>query len=231
MKDAMTARKKTEPVKKNATKNSATKKPAKKAEVLTSEQEDAPANAMTGEQIAGLPRRKTVKTQMPAEGIYIGSGVYPHGGKLNCTGFCFTYWAPYQTRLEDVVRLCKEEGVGNTLQFWQHDEKLLALAKEARKAGIYTTCIYSKATPEVSKRLIPELGKWYLGYDFGERYTFSIYKNWDDRGASLHALVSEYMGRVHQHVSERQKAGWGNILATSGNFSLDYEVAAGTEVP
>ena len=195
------------------------------------EKEDAPVQAMTGEEIVALPRRKTTKMKTPAEGIYIGSGVYHHGGCLNCSGFCFTYWAPEQARIGDVVRLCKEEGVGNTLQFWQHNEEMLSLAKEARDAGIYVTLLYSSAPPEISKRLIPELGKWYLGYDFGERYTFSLYKEWEDRGASLRSLADEYMGRVHKHVTDRQKTGWGNIMATSGNFSLDYEVAAGTEVP
>ena len=186
---------------------------------------------MTGDEIVALPRRATKKVGMPAEGIYIGSGVYAHAGKLNCTGFCFTYWAPYQTNINDVVRLCKEGGVGNTLQFWQSEELLMKLAKEAKAAGIYTTCLYSHADPKISKKLIPELGDFYLGYDFGERYNFSLYQDWGDRGPSLRTLVNEYMCRVHQHVKERQETGWGNIMATSANFSLDYEVAAGTEVP
>ncbi len=207
---------------------SAQKSAAKRTSVKT----DAAPGARAGSQIVNEPpRRKVAKTPMPAEGIYIGSGVYGHGGKLLGTGFCFTYWAPVQTRLEDVVRLCKEEGVGNTLQFWQHGEQLLALAREARDAGIYTTCLYSKAPPEISKRLVPELGRWYLGYDFGERFTFSLYQKWEDRGNSLRTLADDYMHRVHQHVKELQDAGWGNIMATSGNFSLDYEIAAGTEIP
>ena len=212
-------------------KKTSTKKDRPVVNRPTREEEDAPDKAMTGEEIVAIPRRKTAKVKMPAEGVYIGSGVYHHSGHINCTGFCFTYWSPHQARIEDVVRLCKEEGVGNTLQFWQNDDEMLSLAKEARDAGIYVTLLYSNAPSEISKQLIPKLGKWYLGYDFGERYSFSIYKDWEDRGVSLHALADEYMGRVHKHVTDRQKAGWGNIMATSANFSLDYEVAAGTEVP
>lgn len=191
------------------------------------------ANEMpkTGEEIALLPRRETKKTKMPKEGIYIGSGVYQHSGKLNCSGFCFTYWSPNSSKIEDVVRLCKENEIGNTLQFWQGGELMLKLCKEAKEAGIYSTCLYSSADESVSQRLVPELGESYLGYDFGERYNFSIYQDWGDRGPSLRTLVDEYMQRVNKHVTERQAAGWGNIMATSANFSLDYEIAAGTEVP
>ena len=32
-------------------------------------------------------------------------------------------------------------------------------------------------------------------------------------------------------MGDLHAAGWGNVMATSANFSLDYEVAAGTEVP
>ena len=39
------------------------------------------------------------------------------------------------------------------------------------------------------------------------------------------------MNRVHKHVGDLHAAGWGNVMATSSNFSLDYEVAAGAEVP
>ena len=214
----------------------ATKKSKSKASEATIKPEDrydVPSDDIpaTGREIVAQPRRRTKKTALPKEGIYVGSGVYSHGDKINCTGFCFTFWSPVHPTLDEVVRLCKEEGVGNTLQFWQNDETLMKLAKEAKAAGLYVTCIYSCADPKLSRRLVPELGKWYLGYDFGERYNFSIYKNWDDRGATLDALVDEYMRRVAQHVRERQAAGWGNIMATSANFSIDYEVAAGTEIP
>ena len=39
------------------------------------------------------------------------------------------------------------------------------------------------------------------------------------------------MGRVREYVDELHAEGWGNVLATSGNFSLDYEVASGVDVP
>ena len=202
-----------------------------KGAVAAAEPAAQSAADMTGDEIAALPRRKTVKTKVPPEGIYIGSGVYHHSGCLNGSGFCFTYWAPEGPDMDQIVPLAKEHGVGNTLQFWQHGEELMKLAKQAKAAGLYTVCLYSSAPPEISKRLIPELGDWYLGYDFGERYNFALDTDWGGQSPSLHTLVDEYMGRVAAYVRERQKAGWGNIMATSANFSLDYEIAAGTEVP
>ncbi|MGN0832827.1 MAG: hypothetical protein ACI4RD_04165 [Kiritimatiellia bacterium] len=196
---------------------------------------DTPKENLTCEQIAALPRRKTPKVAMPSDAqgrIYVGSGVYTHGGcQMKSGGFCFTRWDVDQLSLDEIVALCDREQVGNTLQFWQDAKDVLRLGALAKRRGIYSTCIYSSGAPEDVSRLVPELGEHWLGYDFGERYNFSIYQNWDGRGASLRDLAAEYMGRVRQHVTERQSAGWGNIQATSANFSLDYEVAAGAEVP
>lgn len=174
--------------------------------------------------------QKRSKMPLPPEGIYIGSGVYHHSGCLNGTGFCFTYWAPEGPEMNKIVPLAKEHRTGNTLQFWQHGEELFKLAMQAKKAGLYTVCLYSSAPPEISKRLIPELGDWYLGYDFGERYNFALDSECGEN-PSLRLLVESYMKRVSSHVRERKEAGWGNIMATSANFSLDYEIAAGTDVP
>ncbi len=196
---------------------------------------DAPKKPLTCEEIAAAPRRATTKVVMPPDEkgrIYIGSGVYGHSGpKMNCGGFCFTYWAVENLKHDEIVELCAKEQVGNTLQFWQGAKKILELGTKAKELGIYSTCIYSGGSKEDSMKLIPTLGDHWLGYDFGERYNFSIYQNWDGRGANLRDLAAEYMGRVQTHVRERQEAGWGIIQATSANFSLDYEIAAGTEVP
>ena len=193
---------------------------------------DTPSEPISGEQIAAKRRPIATKVSLPEDTrIYIGSGVYSNGGKMKMGGFCFTYWEPERLSCEEAVDLCAQEGVGNTLQFWQSDEKLLELARKAKSRGLYSTCIYSTATNGLSRTIASELGGYWLGHDFGERYSFSLYQNWDDRGETLRALVDEYMNRVHKHVGDLHAAGWGRVMATSANFSIDYEIAAGTEIP
>ena len=193
---------------------------------------DTPEKALTAEEIVALPRRKTVKTPVPEDaGIYISSGVYGNDGKMGCGGFCFTYWHPDKLTVDEEVELCAKEQVGNALQFWQHDKRLLELTRAAKAKGIYSSCIYSRASNETVRAMTAELGDMWLGHDFGERYNFSLYQNWDNRGVTLNALVDEYMNRVHKHVDDLHAQGWGNVQATSANFSIDYEIAAGTEIP
>ena len=193
---------------------------------------DAPAKVLTAEQILAAPRPKTVKSALPEDTrLYIGSGVYQNKGQMKAGGFCFTYWEPEKLDCDEIIDLCVKEGVGNTLQFWQSDEQLLDLVQKAKARGLYSTCIYSSATNGLARTITSRLGDFWIGYDFGERYNFSLYQNWDNRGTSLRALANEYMGRVHKYVGDLHAAGWGNVMATSANFSLDYEVAAGVEIP
>ena len=190
--------------------------------------------------ITDIKRPKTTKTPVPAEGVYIGSGVYNHSNRPVNSGLVFTAWSPVHPTFDEVVGLCKEENQGNTLQFWQSDETLMKLAKEAAAAGLYMTCIYSRGTPKQAKTL-SKYGALYLGYDFGERYCFSIYPSGisADRGASseeaskitLRQIADGLMRRVQKDVEQRHGDGWGNLMITSGNFSLDYEIAAGVEIP
>lgn len=190
--------------------------------------------------ISEIKRPKTVKTAVPAEGLYLGSGVYPHGDKIGCTGLAFSYWMPLHPTLDEVVALCKEANQGNTLQFWQNNETLMKIAKEAAAAGIYMTCLYSNASPDQAKTL-SKYGALYLGYDFGERYVFSLYSGGmsADRGMTreeasritLRQIADGLMRRVQKDVKQRHKDGWGNLMITSGNFALDYEIAAGVEIP
>ncbi|MBO4708559.1 MAG: hypothetical protein J5727_02125, partial [Kiritimatiellae bacterium] len=195
-------------------------------------QADTPERALASEEIIAMPRPKTSKTGVPKDtGIYIGSGVYANRGTMKHPGFCFTYWEPEKLDYDEIIDLCVKEGVGNTLQFWQNNENLLNLSQKAKARGLYSTCIYSVATNGIARKIASGLGDAWIGYDFGERYNFSLYQNWEGRGVSLGALVDEYMNRVHKHVGELHAAGWGNVMATSANFSLDYEVAAGTEIP
>ena len=195
----------------------------------------APALAalgLTGEEIVALPRRATVKTALPEPArIYVGSGVYANDGGMRCGGFCFTYWHPEKLTLEETVDLCAREEIGNTLQFWQSNETFARLARLATARGLYSTCIYSTATGGLARAVTDELGDSWLGHDFGERFAFTLYRDLDGRGKTLTDLADDYVRRVHKHVGDLHAAGWGNVMATSANFSLDYEVAAGVEIP
>ena len=111
---------------------------------------------------------------------------------------------------------------------------LFRFIREAAKRNIYTTFIYTSANPEWSGKL-PECGKWYLGYDFGEAFTFRLDgtslagKNLSE--VTLSKLADEFISKVKQHVDQRRAAGWGPIMATSCNFYIDYEVLGGAEIP
>ena len=90
---------------------------------VESRKADTAERQLTIGEILAAPRRKTVKTPVPADaGCYIGSGVYGHCTGAYHTGFCFSYWSPSKLNYEEVVDLCAEEKVGNTLQFWQSSE-------------------------------------------------------------------------------------------------------------
>ncbi len=181
---------------------------------------------------AGTTRGGTAKIPVPEDtGVYIGTGVYEPSGTMIGTGFCFTYWVPPTPTYDQVVDLCVKEGVGNTLQFWQSNELLVENVRKAKERGLYTMCIYSQASNGVPARVQGMKGPRFLGYDFGERFEFGIWDDWTGRGATLSALASNYVGRVRRHVKELHKAGWENVMATSANFTLDYEVAAGVEIP
>ncbi len=194
---------------------------------------DTVARKLSIDEIISAPRRPTVKMSVPSDaGCYVGSGVYyGHSAQLKRTGFCFTSWSPAKLDYNETFDLCLKEQVGNTLQFWSSGTGVVSLVRKAAEKGLYATCIYSQAPGDQIRPLVDDLGAMWLGYDFGERFSFSIYEDWGDRGFTLGALVEEYMNRVHKHVNDLHAEGWGNVMATSANFSLDYEVAAGTEIP
>jgi hypothetical protein len=106
--------------------------------------------------------------------------------------------------------------------------------REAAARDLYTLLIYVSARPQWVEKF-QEAGKYYLGYDFGERYTFRL----DESSiagkkleeVTLQVLADDLIARVRDHVDERHAAGWGNVMATSCNFYIDYEIAAGTDVP
>lgn len=121
----------------------------------------------------------------------------------------------------------------------EHSERfgagLLRFMKEAKKRGIYTTFIYTNSKQQWIDRF-GEVGKYYLGYDFGERYACSFSGAMERTGKpaekiNLDDLADDLISRVREYVAGRHKAGWGNVMATSGSFALDYEIEGGTDIP
>ncbi len=110
----------------------------------------------------------------------------------------------------------------------------LRFIRAAAEKGLYTVLLYVDARPEWSRRF-QESGDRYLGYDFGERFTFrlddAVTKGRKLEEITLTMLADDLIARVKDHVDERHASGWGNVMATSCNFYIDYEIAAGTDVP
>ena len=189
----------------------------------------------TAAEILAMPRREATEVKMPAEGIYVGSGVYRCEGRLLLSGFCFTYWEPDHPTFDEQIELCRKEKVGNLLQFWRGGNEGIAWAKEAYKKGLYSVFMYGKPgdTNEDTKKFVAELGDKYLGYDFGERFSMNVNDLKADarKKGDLQVFADRYMKSVYEHVSMLHEKGLGNIQATSSNFGLDYEVAAGAEIP
>ncbi len=194
----------------------------------------------TAAEIAALPRRATAKTKLPADaGIYIGSGVYPSFGRLRGTGYCFTYWEPKHPTYDETIDLCAKEKVGNLLQFWRGGAAGVSLAKKAQERGIASVFLYGVPgeTDGDRRRFVGEMGDGYLGYDFGERFSLNVNDSTEAAASgkagvtTLQMLADDYVRRVHEHVAWLHERGVGNVQATSSNFGLDYEVAAGAEIP
>ena len=183
--------------------------------------------------VSALPSPASAAEKFPVPedtGIYLGTGVYEESGRMLCGGFCFTYWEPGTLDPTGAVRLAAEEGFCNALQFWTNNERLRDLCRLAKENGIYSTCLASRATNGLARAIVEELGPSWIGYDFGERFSFALHDR-GERGGTLSSVAEEYMGRVREYVDRLHAEGWGNVLATSGNFSLDYEVASGVDVP
>ena len=226
-----------------ATKKSASAKkaaPAKKA--AASEKKAAPAKKAA----APAPKKYfTNKIELPPNGVFIGSGVYPHtndgSGAIYCGGRCFSYWvSPDAPPYKDIVELCKKDNQGNLLQFWAKNDILWDLMQEAKKSDLYSVAFYADAPEETSKKF-KELGKHYLGYDFGERFSMGLYAGSTNvdrdmteeqaQNASLQDAADIFMKKVKDWVDNRHERDWGLVMATSANYYIDYEVAAGVEVP
>ena len=173
------------------------------------------------------------KVPVPEDaGLYLGAGVYSPIGGMLCGGFCFTYWEPGTLDPTGAVELCAKEGFCNTLQFWQRGEKLRDLCRLAKEKGIYSTCIYSTATNGLARALVDELGTFWIGYDFGERYNFAL-NDLGERGGTLESVAADEAARTlgysHARIMFR------HILPNVAHiiliqFSIRFPSAVSTEV-
>ncbi|HWR53182.1 MAG TPA: hypothetical protein VN428_18895 [Bryobacteraceae bacterium] len=135
-----------------------------------------------------------------------------------------------------------ERGKNLTVAEWpeakKHSERFGAgvhkFVKKAAEKGIYTILLYTQARPQWSKRFA-EAGDHYLGYDMGEIFTFRLeeahLKGQDLSRINLKTLADDFIRRVREHVDQRHATGWGNVMATSINFYIDYEIVAGADIP
>lgn len=95
--------------------------------------------------------------------------------------------------------------------------------------GLYSTMIYLDGVNEKYSRQFTS-NPHYIGYDFGERFTFRYESDATNaESPRLDKLAEDFTGRVRSHIEECRKKGYGAISCTSSNFYMDYEVAAGVD--
>jgi len=111
---------------------------------------------------------------------------------------------------------------------------ILRFIRAAAARDIYTVLIYADAHPQWPPQFA-EAGPHYLGYDFGERFTFRLddepLQGRDLSDVTLASLADDLVARVRRHVEQRRAGHWGNVYATSSNFHVDYEILGGADIP
>ena len=112
----------------------------------------------------------------------------------------------------------------------------LRFIREAKKRSLYTALIYTDSDRQWIPQMVQEGGDHYLGYDFGERFTFGLNDTarlQKECGGklTLRTLADALIRKVEEHTHQRKEQGWGFIMATSSNFHLDYEVLGGADMP
>lgn len=190
---------------------------------------------LTADEIVALPRFAAPSLELPPEGLFFGSASYGDDSNENNLSFSYTghahcRWCGSRPSPSRQIKITAEEGLGNTIQFWQMHGYLYRLACEAKDAGIYSMNIYADDNPEVAKKL-SALGKFWLGYDTGERFRYVEADSDGKEEPTLKDIADAFVKRVHGHVSARHLSGWGNVLSTGADFSMDYQVLGGVDIP
>lgn len=117
-------------------------------------------------------------------------------------------------------------------------EGMLNFVKKAGEQGIYSMLIYGtdQVNPEYA-RAVSECGEYFLGADLGEVFTFR-FEDADDalvksnnEVPSLTKITEDFKTTVRQVLADEKKRGWRTVMSTGVSFALDYEVAAGLDLP
>ncbi|MCQ2388919.1 MAG: hypothetical protein MJ138_04335 [Kiritimatiellae bacterium] len=190
---------------------------------------------LTGEEIIALPRAETPAIELPAEGLFFGSACYGGSNDKDAVGLCYTghahcRWTGPRPPVSTQIVITAKENLGNCLQFWQWGGQLAQYVKEAAQNGLYSMNIYSDGD-EYAVKGIRSVGKKWLGHDSGECFHWSEDDCKGLENPTLKDVADGFMRRVHAYAERRHKAGWGNVMSTGADFSMDYQVAGGIDVP
>lgn len=117
-------------------------------------------------------------------------------------------------------------------------EGMLHFAEKAQAMGLYTMLIYGSdiVNPEYAKA-VTALGNSFLGHDLGEVFTFRFEDEEeatirsDAAEFSLAGIAEKFKATVRKVLDDERKHGYDCIMSTGVSFAVDYEVAAGLDIP
>ncbi len=113
-------------------------------------------------------------------------------------------------------------------------EGLIDFVRYAADRNLYTMFIYTDMNEKYSRQL-KDFGDWYIGDDAGEIFCFRFDDQQTGTAAgekrTLRQLADGFMDRLKAYFAKRRAAGWGYQITTSGSYAIDYEVAAGLDIP
>ena len=193
------------------------------------------ADLPDGESVIASARHCHDPLPLPREGAFFGSAIY---GGTNDTrkaprwtrlGHAHNIWETRRPLPSELLTITRDEGLGNCVQFWQRGGQLADLAEQAAREGTWALNIYTDASTQEVERIVKS-GRW-IGYDTGEIFRWS---DADCRGKAkpnLKDVADAFMRRVRDHVETRRGKGWRRILSTGADTSVDYQVAAGVDLP
>ncbi len=117
-------------------------------------------------------------------------------------------------------------------------EGMLRFVEKAREMGLYSMLIYgSDIVNDSYAKAVSELGDAFLGHDLGEVFTFrfedeeeALVKS-DAAEFSLSKIAENFKATVRRTLAGERKRGYRCVMSTGVSFAVDYEVAAGLDIP
>ena len=107
---------------------------------------------------------------------------------------------------------------------------MLKCIRRCEELGLHSALLY--LPPDPNPKYVKGFAGCprYLGYDFGERFSFRFDSEQATmKTARLDTIAEAFTNQVAAHVRESREKGYGRISATSSNFHMDYEVIAGLD--